>query len=674
MTSKSKTIGFFIFLFLTSTYAICQKKEISFETYQQKVYDSWIGQIVGNVIGMNYECVYNEEPFTGEFKFEYAGWPLDMTLKHRGAYVNDDTFVEYMYLLTMQKYGAEPTYQQLAEGWIERMRIAIWLANRSARGNSMNGIHPPVSGSKNHNPFWSEIDAQLINEIFAVTAPGMIQYAIEKTDWASQIMVDDWGKEPAIFYGAMYAAAFFESDYMKLLTIGENALAPGSRFRNTINEIKKIYAEFPDPDDWQKARAKMAEKYYFNEPALTRSIFNANLNGACAVLAMLYGKGNIAETLKYTCILGFDADNQAATVTGLYALAQGLDGIPRNLVYPIKGAKMPFNDRYVNISRDWGQAEDTLLLNDISLTEMAEGMASLGREVVLKNGGKIIRKNNKEYLQININASFTPPLELPSYQLPYLLKGDSINHNIVITTKNKPIRWKISGTIPKGLVFRDGKLMGKPVESGIFNFTLEAKHKKERAVCTYQLIVNEKNLAFTANEVITNVEQDSSIYAKVQLQMSKDYHAYDINSIRDGIHRGEKSTYLSLCTDSTKKVHFFGYIWNDIQQIGTLQFMSGGLEHMGGWFNDLYVEHLDEEGNWIRVDNLTISPSISGKNTQLDKGHFITYLLTFEAVLTKGIRLIGNAGGTGFSKKYNFYFSPFVSIAELCVDQPLDNR
>lgn len=92
---------------------------------------------------------------------------------------------------------------------------------------------------------------------------------------------------------------------------------------------------------------------------------------------------------------------------------------------------------------------------------------------------------------------------------------------------------------------------------------------------------------------------------------------------------------------------------------------------MGGWMNDLQVEYLDGGGNWVRVKKLVMDPKISNKNTQLDKGHFITYLLTFEPVLSRGIRIIGKAGGPGYTKKYNFYYSPFVSIAELCVDGPL---
>ena len=77
---------------------------------------------------------------------------------------------------------------------------------------------------KTYNPHWFQIDPQLVNEIWAVTAPGMVDYAATKSDWAARITKDGWGIEPTIHYGAMYAAAFFEPDINKLIDIGLGAL------------------------------------------------------------------------------------------------------------------------------------------------------------------------------------------------------------------------------------------------------------------------------------------------------------------------------------------------------------------------------------------------------------------------------------------------------------------
>ena len=53
-------------------------------------------------------------------------------------------------------------------------------------------------------------------------------------------------------------------------------------------------------------------------------MWNANLNGACGILALLYGNG-ILKTPDIAAGLGFDADNQTATMSGLLAIANGLN-------------------------------------------------------------------------------------------------------------------------------------------------------------------------------------------------------------------------------------------------------------------------------------------------------------------------------------------------------------
>ena len=110
--------------------------------------------------------------------------------------------------------------------------------------------------------------------MMAVTAPGMVAYAAAKSDWAARITNDGWGVEATVFYGAMYAAAFFESDVYALVDQALEAMPPGSRFIETVRDMKALYAAYPD--DWKRARAEMAQRYYHDEPDHVKSIWNAN--------------------------------------------------------------------------------------------------------------------------------------------------------------------------------------------------------------------------------------------------------------------------------------------------------------------------------------------------------------------------------------------------------------
>jgi hypothetical protein len=303
-----------------------QVRKISVEEYQAKVYASWLGQCIGNIYGLPHENKYIDKP--GEMKFPYGYADLRRMASANGAFSDDDTDIEYMYLLAMEEDGPEPSYRQLTHRWMYHIHDRIWLANRAALGLMYHGLTPPYTGMKAHNPHWFQIDPQLVNEIWAVTAPGMVRYAAEKSEWGARITDDSWGVEPTIHYGAMYAAAFFEKDVEKLIDIGTQSLPPGSRFAGVVEDMKQLYRKYPN--DIAAARKEMAEKYYVDEPADTKTIWNAILNGAAGILALLYGQGDFQKTLDYSCYLGFDADNQAATMSGLVAIIRFRTAIGRS--------------------------------------------------------------------------------------------------------------------------------------------------------------------------------------------------------------------------------------------------------------------------------------------------------------------------------------------------------
>lgn len=107
------------------------------------------------------------------------------------------------------------------------------------------GYTPPFTGDKEINPHWFQIDPQLINEIWSYTAPGMVQYAAQKSEWAALITSDSWGVEPTIHYGAMYAAAFFETDINKLIEIGLKELPANGRYAQTVRHMIDLHKRTP---------------------------------------------------------------------------------------------------------------------------------------------------------------------------------------------------------------------------------------------------------------------------------------------------------------------------------------------------------------------------------------------------------------------------------------------
>ncbi|SMF43430.1 ADP-ribosylglycohydrolase family protein [Pseudobacteriovorax antillogorgiicola] len=594
---------------------------ISEAEYQEKVLASWLGQIVGNIYGLSYEFAFIDEPGPDQFPYGY-GSSLERVRRYNGAFSDDDTDIEYIYLLAMEKHGTTPRYEDLSKFWTYHIREKVWAANRMALNLMKIGYHPPLTGSEQLNSEWFQIDPQLINEIWAVTSPGMITYASQKSAWAARITNDRFGIEPTIHYGAMYAAAFFEDDVNQLIEIGLQALPGNSRFRETVEYAKQLYRQYPE--DWQEARRRIADRYYknFDYNPESWAALDANLNGACGILALLYGQGDFQKTLDYASGMGFDADNQAATMSGLLGIIHGLKGIPQELLYPLGEQiwSQPFNDQYVNISR--------YDLPDATISDMALRTAQQGLKVIQKSGGRIIQEKGQRYLEINPGARFIPPLELPAVPPIHVEAFKEFSKAIATHLENTP-SYLIRGQLPAGLRFEQGRLLGTPTQLGHFQFTLEARQGKQAAQRDYQIEVHSHNLAPLASSLSIS-ENDL------------ENPGQDIDILRDG---KLWNTFYSTNRQESPKTDIYELRWDQSQEIGSFMFRYGRIQEWGGWFTSFDLQYLGAKGQWLSVPGVQWLTPINFDNSPWLKGQFVDHWLRFPLIKTKGLRIVGQAGG-----------------------------
>jgi hypothetical protein len=651
-------IALFLFSSMKPIKQTEKKKSISLSEMHDKIAGAWIGQMIGNMYGLPHENKYINSPGLENWPYGYTK-NLDKLKKYNGAFSDDDTDVEYMYLLAMEKYGYEPTYEQIREAWMYHIRDRVWLANRAALGLMHYGFTPPFTGDKNINPHWFQIDPQLINEIWAYTAPGMVQYAAQKSDWAARITSDDWGTEPTILYGAMYAAAFFEKDITKLINIGLKELPVNGRYTQTVRDMIALHKKHPNK--WQDARQEMAEKYYINEPNLTKTIWNANLNGACGILAMLYGNGDFQRTLDLSCAMGFDADNQAATVAGLLGIINGFKALPKNLYLPVEGWTKPFNDKYINITRHE--------LPDASIQNQIDRMVQMTVQLVKEKGGKITGKPGEEIITINTNAVFNAPLEFyigPAARMEVNKAVDFAFYSVA----NKNYNWKlIGGDLPKGISFENGKLTGSPINPGKYNITVQLDNGKKFLKKDFELLVRSGNIAGEATKVLANVYTlNEAVLDSCWTTFGKSIYAKNAEIIRDGKINGVGSVFYSLAAKTKiPKVDYYGYEWNEELDISMLVFNTGGMEEFGGWFTSLNVQYKNEDEKWVSVQKCTINPPLPKTDVVFFQPHFAEYVISFDPVKTKAIRIIGDAMIQDHWNKYTKNVSGFTSITELSV-------
>lgn len=621
--AKIKVLAIFVFSVLvfncTSVEEKRNYKQISAKAYKQAVYASWLGQIVGNTYGLCYEFKYIEEAGPDSFPYGYT-WTLDLLKEHAGAFSDDDTDIEYMYLTQMEKNGIEPTYLDLAQAWQYHVRRKVWCANRVALTLMNAGHFPPVTGSKQFNPQWMQIDPQLVNEIWAVTSPGMINYAVAKSEFAARITNDDFGLEPTLHYAAMYSAAFFEKDINKLIETGNSVLKKDSKFRKAVEFVKELHKKYPQ--NWQKARKQVVEKYYLHEEFNKHAwpVVDAVLNGALGVMSLLYGQGDFQKTLDYACAFGMDADNQAATMCGLLGIVNGLDSIPENLLFPVKELnwKEPFNNSYKMITREG--------LSDETISGLTERTVKQAEKIILAKGGEIIEKKGEKFYKINTNAQFKAPFELNQFPDFAVEVNTRFSYPIYTGLQAEEVELSLQGNVPEGLKIENGNLSGTPTKVGKYLFSLSAKSGKETQSQSIKMRVLNKNIAKTASRVLFNENATDK----------------NIEIIRNG--KTDK-TYYSIRKSVEQEIDHYGYIWTNEQTISALIYNCGVPHEYGGWFTSFAVQYQKTDGNWEKVNRLQLYPEMNLENNQWLKPNFVDYLISFEPVKTKGIRIIGMSGG-----------------------------
>jgi ADP-ribosylglycohydrolase len=402
----------FVFVLLVLPVAASSQsmQKISQEELRDKIAGYWIGQCVGNYMGFPFEGRYLGNPVP-VLVDRYYSFEDDSTLFINrkdlrgycsivinwlgGAFSDDDTDIEFVTLHALEKFGLDINYREITEMWKEHINRNIWCANRAARHLMEKGIIPPATGSKSNNKYWYAIDPQLVNEIWSMVYPGMIRKSVERAEWGARITNDDWGTHPTIAYAVMYSAAIFEKDVNKLVDLALRYIPENSPFNEGIKDVISWHKQ---NDDWLLTRKLIFEKYYrYNENGYKAPVSDVSslTNGLFGIMAILYGEGDFVKTTAIAVSAGLDCDNQAATCAGLMGVINGASAIPERLTLGMSGKpawKKPFNDTYINLTRD-GLPVST------KISDIVERIMVLAEKAILANGGeKVIQNNSVFYL------------------------------------------------------------------------------------------------------------------------------------------------------------------------------------------------------------------------------------------------------------------------------------
>ena len=382
--------------------ASVQSVQLSAETLADKIHGGLLGQLLGNLNGLKHEMKYINQP--GNVEHYTPGLP-------DGARTDDDTDIEWVYIVAMQRSGnifIPP--QKISRLWKSHINHHIWCSNNYARQLMEIGIDPPLTGCIALNP-WAEfnISGQFLCESFGLIAPGMPQTAARIGLHYTHVGIEGEPAQTTQLFTTMIASAFITDDMENILNAGFAAVDPESEIRSIVADVRRWHRQHRL--DWRTTRRLIKQKYSRHNGAM-RDKNGYELNTAATISALLYGKGDFVETLRTAFNFGWDADNNAATAATIAGVIKGHRWMQQQ--------GWNIQDCYRNTTREEMPKDETI-------SSFANRLFTLADRLILERGGQKYIVDGQTIYQIC--------LEKPANIEPLPNPADLFTH---LRTKLKP--------------------------------------------------------------------------------------------------------------------------------------------------------------------------------------------------------------------------------------------
>ncbi len=349
-------------------------KIVSRSDYADRLYGFWLGQCIANWTGLVTEMdkignigdiktgdFYTREDWgTPDQPSIWAeGIPSDLSdnidFVFRGEDevwgADDDTDVEYMYQYLLYTHKTSfLTGEEIKTGWLKHIKPEeenyLWVSNQKALDMMKDGIVPPATSDPAltkdtiYDNYHEMIDAQLTTEIFGFYAPSRPDVAIKMAKLPIQTTARENAQWISEFYVSMYAlASAVPEDLSKKEKImwmsgrSREVLPPDSYASKMYDFVKSRYEA---GDTWEQARDAVYERYQVQQEdgyditskeIFCNGCFAAGINFAASIVSLLYGEGDLVETIKIGALSGWDSDNPTATWGGLLGFMYGKNGV-----------------------------------------------------------------------------------------------------------------------------------------------------------------------------------------------------------------------------------------------------------------------------------------------------------------------------------------------------------
>lgn len=356
---------------------------ISRSEYAEKLEGFWLGQCIANWTGLVTEMdkignigaiktgdfytrddwgkpdqpnIWSDGPSHLSPTINFVTEPVDSIW---GA--DDDTDIEYIYqhLLYTNKTSML-TGEQIRNGWLKHIKHEeenfLWVSNQRALELMIEGIIPPETSNPINNEHYDMIDAQLTTEIFGFYAPSRPDIALKMSELPIRTVARENAQWISEFNVIMYSLTssvdkdLSMSNQIKWMTTEARKHLPNDSYSAKMYDF--VLEQYNIGATWEETRDGLYQRYQVEQQdgydITSRNIdcngcFAAGINFAASIVSLLYGEGDIKETIKIGTLAGWDSDNPTATWGGMLGFMIGKDGIE-------KAFDSKFSDRF-NIHR-----------------------------------------------------------------------------------------------------------------------------------------------------------------------------------------------------------------------------------------------------------------------------------------------------------------------------------
>ena len=352
--------------------------------------------------GIDHPNIWSSNNYSETIDFIYAAkdsiWGAD-----------DDTDIEYMYQeLLIENNTLFLDGEQIRTGWLNHIykneENYLWVSNQRAFDLMQKGIVPPDTSDPKNNPFYEMIDAQLTTEIFGLYAPGNPETALSMSYLPIRTSARENAAWIAEFYVIMHSLATypnkFNSTKQKVQWMAAKAREnlPNSSYAAKMYDF--VLEHYHKNTQWEKTRDLLHEKYQINQDdnyfwstkdESCNGCFAAGINFGASIISLLYGEGDIKETIKIAVLSGWDSDNPAATWGGLLGFMIGKKGIT-------EAFGMEFSDQF-NIHRTRKGFKNEGI--DTFKNMADKGLLIIDKVVTSELNGLVDNKNQQWKIPIN---------------------------------------------------------------------------------------------------------------------------------------------------------------------------------------------------------------------------------------------------------------------------------